>query len=152
MSLLEKLKAGIKNSKEAPFHGSALKIRVLSEDELQQCRIDANRYAVKHELDEESLYNEIAVRQLYMAVSDADGNKLAADIDSFRKLITRKEREYLIDEYLHLENECSPSLSVITEDEFNRIAEEAKKDPFFLLSRSNTDLLRRLLRYLENRQ
>lgn len=152
MSLLEKLKAGVKNSTETPFHGGTLKVRVLSEDELQQCRIEANRYAVKQELDEESLYNEIAVRQLYMAVSDKDGNKLASDIDSFRKLITRKEREYLIDEYLHLENECSPSLSVMTDEEFNRIVEEAKKDPFFILSRSNTDLLRRLIRYLENRQ
>lgn len=152
MSLLEKLKAGIKNNKEVPFHGGVLKIRVLSEDDLQQCRVEANRYAIKNELEDESLINEIAIRQLYIAVSDADGNKLADSIDAFRKAITRKEREYLVDEYLSLENECSPSLSAMTEDEFNRIAEEAKKDPFFLLSRSNTGLLRRLIRYLESRQ
>ncbi len=154
MSLIEKLKAGIKNSKEVPFYGGTLKIRVLSEDELQQCRIEANRYAIKNGLDEESLINEIAIRQLYLAVSanDVDGNKLADDIDSFRKFITRKEREYLIGEYLSLENECSPSLSVMTDEEFNKVLEEAKKDPFFLLSKSNTDLLRRLSVYLENRQ
>lgn len=152
MSLLEKLKAGIKNSKEIIFHDASLRMRILSEAELQQCRIDAQAYAAKKGMDEETLYGEIAVRQLYISLTDIDNNKITDSLENFRSGITRVEKEYFIDEYLSLEKEGSPSLSAINQAEFDSILIELKKSPNLVLNRSNINLLRRLIRFLENQQ
>lgn len=150
--LLEKLKAGVNNRRTVPFHGAALTMRVLSESELQLCRSDAMEHAARLKLDDEGLYNEISLRQLFSCLTDPEGRRLAESMDSFRQHMSRTDREYLIDEYLALEKECSPSLEKMTEDEFAAILEDAKKNPDSLLSGSGIATLRRLVRYLESRQ
>jgi len=147
--ILEKLKAGVKNSKPIDFHGTQLKIRLLSEAEMQRCRLDAKAYALHKELDEESEVIEKVLQQLYLALSDMAGNMCADTIDSFRKLITRGEREYLIEEYLQLESECLPSVPGMTAPEFDDILDEVKKNPNSVMNSSNIFTLKRLISYLE---
>jgi len=150
--ILEKLKAGIKNSKPVDFHGTTLNIRLLSEAEMQQCRLAAKAYSLLKELDEESDIIEKVLQQLFLAVSDEDGNKCADSLESFKGLITRGEREYLIEEYLFLESECLPSVPGMTEPEFSDILEEVKKNPSSIMNGSNIYMLKRLISYLENQQ
>lgn len=150
--ILEKLKAGIMNTRDVGFHGITLKLRLLSETEIVQCRLDTLAYSVKNNLDEESQATENARRQLYIVLSDSEGNRVSDSIDSFRDLLTRGEREYLIEEYLFLENECLPSVPGMAQAEFDDILEQVKKSPESILSVSNTATLRRLINYLENQQ
>lgn len=150
--ILEKLKAGMKNSKSVDFHGETLKVRLLSEAEILQCRLDTMAFAKKRELDDESQAIENALRQIFVAFSDMDGNRCAENIDSFRDLLTRGEREYLVEEYLFLENECMPSVPGMDKAEFEDILEEVKKSPDSVLNASNIYTLKRLISYLGNRQ
>lgn len=150
--LLEKLKAGTKNTRDVNFHGITLKLRLLSEAEILQCRLDTGAYAKNKDLDEESQATENARRQLFTVLSDVEGNRVAENIDSFRDLLTRGEREYLIEEYLLLENDCSPSVPGMERAEFDDILEEVKKSPESILSASNTATLRRLVNYLEHQR
>ena len=149
--ILEKLKAGTNNSKTVPFLGETLKIRLLSEGEMAQARMEAQAYTKQKGLDEESELIEKVLRQLFIAVTDTDGNKLAENMDKFRLLVTRGEREYLIDEYLMLERDCLPSVPGMDDAEFEDILDEVKKSPDSILNSSNISTLKRLIRYLENR-
>jgi hypothetical protein len=150
--ILEKLKAGTKNSKETDFHGVTLMIRLLSETEIQQCQIDTQFYAKKKELDEESKAVEGVLRQLFLAVTDLDGNKLAESIHQFRDLMIRVDREYLVEEYLQLEADCMPSVPRMERPEFEDILEQVKKSPDSIMNPSNIATLKRLTRYLENQR
>jgi hypothetical protein len=149
---LERLKAGVANSRPVTLHGEILTLRVLTEAELLKCRADALAFIRKQELDEESLLVDNVLRQLYLALSDGEGNRLAPTVVAFKERLTRGEREYLVAEYLELERECAPDLDAMGEEEFEGLVEEVKKNPDMLLSPSSTDLLRRLLRYLACRQ
>lgn len=150
--ILERLKAGVSNTRDITFHGTPLKLRLLSEGEILKCRLDTLTYAEKNNLDEESQAVENARRKLFTVLSDVEGNRVAESIDSFRDLLTRSEREYLVEEYLLLENECTPSVPGMAQAEFNDILELVKKSPDSILSASNTATLRRLIIYLESRQ
>ena len=150
--MLEKLKAGTKNTRDVNFHGITLKLRLLSEAEILQCRLDTVAYAKNKDLDEESQATENARRQLFTVLSDTEGNRIAENIDSFRDLLTRGEREYLIEEYLLLENDCLPSVPGMERAEFEDILAMVKKSPESLLNASNTATLRRLTTYLENQR
>jgi hypothetical protein len=129
-----------------------LKIRLLSEAEMQQCRIDAQNFVKKNGLDEESELIEKVMRQLFVALSDEEGNKCTETIDSFRKLINRGEREYFTEEYLFLERECMPSVPGMDNAEFQNILDEVKKSPDSVLNAGNIYTLKRLLSYLVNQQ
>lgn len=151
MALLEKLKLGVDNTKMIPLMEEQIRLRVLTDDELLKCRADALAYAETLGLDAEGMTVDMAIRQLYKAATDVEGKPLAGTYEKFRGLLTRRWREYLIGEYLELERECSPSLDRLTEEEFEQLLEEVKKSPDLLRNSSNTNLLRRLARYLENR-
>lgn len=148
---LERLKAGVSNSRPVTLHRGKLTMRVLSEAELLRCRADALAFVRKYELDEEALMVDNVLRQLYVSLTDEEGKPLGRTVDDFKAGLTRAEREVLVAEYLELERECAPDLDAMTEEEFERLAEEVKKNPAMLLSPSSTDLLRRLGRYLASR-
>ncbi len=150
--LLERLKAGTSNTTTVQFLGEDVTIRILSEAELQQCRAVGMKVIEAAELDDEALMVEIALQQLYLAVSDADGNRLAKTYAAFKALLSRSEREYLVGEYLELERACSPSLTTMTDEEFQALEMEVKKTPDLLLNASGIDLLKKLCRYLAGRQ
>jgi hypothetical protein len=148
--ILEKLKAGTRNSREIPFHGMRLKARLLSEAEIQQSQVDAHAYATLKRLTDEGKAVESILRQLFMSVTDHDGNKLAENMDCFRDLLTRVDREYLVEEYLYLEAESMPTNPGMEPIEFNEILAQVKKSPDSILNASNISTLRRLVRYLES--
>lgn len=149
---LEQLKAGVRNTRELPLHGGNVRMRVLSEDELLQCRTDALAHAQRTGLDDEGMMLDQVIRQLYLALDDGDGNKLAGTVGDFKKHLSRPDRVYLTGEYLALEKECSPSLSSMTKVEFDETLEAIKKNPDLILKPSNFDMLKRLVRYLESQQ
>lgn len=150
--MLETLKSGITNSKQINFYGATLKIRLLSESEITACRLDTIAYAKKHDLDEESQAVENVRRQLFLALSDLDNKPVAENVDKFRELLTRGDREYLVDEYLQFENECLPTTPGMEKIEFEDIMEQVKKSPESIMNSSNIALLRRLIMYLENQR
>lgn len=150
MSLLEKLKAGIRNNRDVEFYNQNVVMRVLSEAEMQGCRTAAIDHATQKKLDQDSLMIEMVIRQLFLSLSDADGKPIADSLESFKGLLNREEREYFASKYLELEKECSPSFRAMTDEEYKKLEAEVKKDPFFLLSGSNIDSLKKLILYLEN--
>ena len=150
--ILERLKAGTRNSRTIDFHSGKLNIRLLSTAEIQQARIETLAYTKANDLDDESQTIENALRQLYLATSDEDGNRCAETVDSFRGLLTRGEREYLVEEYLFLENECMPSVPGLKKNEFEDLLAEVKKSPDSVLNASNIYTLKRVITYLESQQ
>lgn len=149
---LERLKAGTANTRTVELHGASVVVRVLTEWEILEARAAALAFAEKIGLDHEGMTVDLCLRQLYAALTDAEGKKLAVTFERFRSLMTRREREYLIGHYLELEKECAPDLEAMTAEEFEAISEEVKKSPDMLLSVSSAGLLRRLAGYLESRQ
>lgn len=147
---LEQLKAGVSNTKAVSFNGVDLRLRLLSEAELLQCRADALAFQQKNGLDDEGMVVDLVLRQLYLALDDGEGKRLAASVIEFKQQMTRPEREYFVTAYLELEKECSPSLQAMSMEEFETLREELKKNPDLILSTSNTGALKRLVRYLEN--
>lgn len=150
--ILERLKAGVNNTRDISFLGTTLRLRLLTEAEILKCRLDTLTYAEKNDLDEESQAIENARRQLFTVLHDKEGNPVAESIDSFRDLLTRSEREYLVEEYLLLENECTPSIPGMEKPEFDDILEQVKKNPESILNPLNTATLRRLIIYLESQR
>jgi hypothetical protein len=148
---LEQLKAGVNNRRPVKFHGETLTLRVLNEDELAQCRIDSLAYVRKVDLDDDGMTVDLVLRQLYVALSDDAGKRLAPTLDKFKAGLTRSEREYLVNEYLAVERECSPDLSKMGEEEFEELVEEVKKNQDLLWNPSSSGLLRRLATFLDSR-
>lgn len=152
MGLLERLKAGVNNTRSVLFLGETLTLRVLSEAELQQCRSGAEQVRGSLGLDDETVMLETVLRQLYKAVTDSEGKALSETFDSFKAAISRSEREYLVDQYLELEQECSPCPEMLTVPEYEQLKEEVKKSPDMLLSPSSIALLKKLTAYLASQQ
>ena len=137
MDLLGTLKAGVNNYVEINYPGTENKIRIhpLTDGEEQAAEFAAEKVfssegvaIAMHNIDTFEL--EKTVQKLYLACRTAEGEKLATTSQRFKQLISRTERDILVEEYNELLAKCSPSPSVLSEEEFNNILEEVKKKPY----------------------
>ena len=137
-SFLERLKAGTSNSKLINWPGKEDKVclRILSEQDRMEAVFAAERL-FKNEKVETNLMtaeqydNEKVIQILYRALRAADNQEqpIAPSITVFRKSITREETKVLISEYINYEQECSPSPGNLSQEAFDKLLLDIKKNP-----------------------
>ncbi len=156
-SVLERLKAGTNNKKTITFPGTEepIVIHVLSEGERQDAVFSADRHFNGQKIEVsmstvETFEAEKTLQMIYRAATDADGKPLARTVDEFRKLITLDEKNVLVDEYLSMEKECSPSDETMSNEELARLVDDLKKNPATPGSVSSISIARQLITYLVN--
>jgi hypothetical protein len=152
-SLLERLKAGTKNTKTVKFPGTEedVVIRILSEADRVEAHFAAERYfqAAKIEVSGttvEAYEAEKTLQMIYRAINDMEGSRLARTVDDFRKGLSRPEKDFLVDEYLALEAECVPGDG----EDLDSLVETLKKSPEEISSIGSIFTARRLITSLVN--
>jgi tRNA(Met) C34 N-acetyltransferase TmcA len=156
--LLERLKAGTDNRKTIPFPGTDTKvvIRPLSEAERQAAHFATEQHFRNKGIDVtmstvEAYEAEKTIQLLYKAVSDEEGNSLAATVRRFAELLTINEKNALVDEYMAHEMDSSPNPETLSEEEVDEILEDLKKNQTIPGSVSSMSTARQLITSLANR-
>lgn len=160
MSFLEKLKAGKRNVKMIKFPGTdkQVALQVLSSQELQDSVLATEKHFKGLEVEIGSLIldsyeDERATQMIFRALRDPEDHKkpLAADVRQLRDLLTKEEKGKLVEAYLEFERECSPDFRQMSDQEFEKLWDEVKKNPQTLSSDLPSGMLRRLLNFLASR-
>jgi len=135
-NILEQLKLGTANVRLIDFPGTTRKValRVLSIAERQEAVFSTERH-FKAEKIETSMVTaneydaEVATQMLFRALRDPEKltDAICPTLIQFRQLISRDEREMLMDSYLAFEKEVSPTPETLSGDEFDRVVSELKK-------------------------
>jgi hypothetical protein len=142
MNLIEKLKAGKRNIRTLAYPGTEeeIGITVLSEAETRDAIFATEREFKKGEIEVSTMTlgaytSENNTQVLFRALVDPkrqkkDGTyeRLFKDMDEFRDLLRREEKEILIEEYNAFEKECSPSPRDLSEEELEALADDLKKN------------------------
>lgn len=157
MSLLEKLKAGKRNimTMDYPGTGTEVALQVLSCQDVQDAVFAAEKYFKKLEIEITAttldVYEDERTTQiLFRALRDPGDPKksFAATVDELRRHLEKEEKSILAEAYNRFEQECSPNYAKLTDDEFETLWEDIKKNPAILSKNSNSPMLRSLLLYL----
>jgi hypothetical protein len=160
VSLLEKLKAGKRNVRELPFPGTeqTVILQVLNSQDLQDAIFAAERRFKGAEMETsgtayDAYQAERATQILFRALRDPEDPKkpLAATADEMRKLLQNEETELLLKEYLDFERECSPNILKMTDEDFEALWEDIKKNPLLSSSSLSSAALRGLITFLASR-
>jgi hypothetical protein len=160
MSLIEKLKAGKKNTKVIKYPGTDEDVcmQILSNEDLQ-----AAAFATEHHFKQAGIevnqvtmdsYDDERTTQILFRVlrEPADPKKgIAATVDELRRHITQEEKEVLVREFSEFRQECSPDFRGMSNEEFETLWKDLKKNPETLLSFSSSTMLKGLLLYLASR-
>jgi hypothetical protein len=160
MSRFEKLKLGTRNIKNIKYPGSAedVTLKILSNADIQDAIFATERFFKATDMTVSSTTldayeDERTTQILFRALRDPDDPKkpFAPSADELRKQMSKDEKTLLSGEYTAFEQECSPSLEKMTEEEFDALWEEVKKKPQIQLNSLNLGTQIRLLRYLASR-
>lgn len=157
MSLLAKLKSGKKNIKAINFPGTEkpAALQVLSNQDFQdavfaaELKFKSSDIAVTPStLD--AYEDERTTQVLFRALRDPDdpSKSFAGSVDELRKLVSKEEKEILVDEYNSFERESSPRFSQLSEEEFEKLWSDVKKSPQMFSSSLSSGTLRGLINYL----
>ena len=153
--LLETLKLGTDHVKLINFPGTDKKvaIRILSTHDLQMATFATERLFKSEKIEVNMVsaaeYDaEKAIQILYLALKDPQNldQSICKNVTEFRKALTKNERDILIDEYITFEKDCSSSLDMLSNEEFDRLVAEVKKKPETIQTNSlSTATLKRLI-------
>lgn len=135
-SLLTKLKKGSLNTKLIKWPGTEedIRIRILNEQDFMEASqatdaiFDATgrRVAAQNVEDYES---EKLTQQLFRAIEDpVTAKPLTASITEFRKLLSSEVKAILVDEFRQFQDECNPDPLKMTEEEFDILYNNVKKN------------------------
>lgn len=161
MSLIDKLKAGVKNIKATVWPGTDYKIgiRILTEAEVQAAHFAVEQLFKKQGIDftaatVDAYQSEQNTQVLARAIVDPDTRSpLFKNADELREQIAHPEiKAALTTEYNDWQAECSPALSEMTEERYAELFEDVKKNGPSTLSGSNLRTLKGLITYLADRQ
>ncbi len=155
--LLERLKAGRAAIHPVTINQVKLGLRLLTEQDYFEAGLAADA-AMKAkgigldigtaELFEAEKSAQLACRFL---VDPTSGQTVVSDSEELRSALTRGENEALINAYLEYEKEHSPSGRTLSDEEFNALFEEVKKNPGTArLNDSSSATLKRLITSLAN--
>ena len=152
MSLLEELKKdeAIETSRNFPGTTREVTVRLLSNGEHQDAVFDAKRFFVKEDItiDMSTLdayEDEKTTQILFRSITDKEGNPIAPSVEVFRKNITKAEKDMLALYYEELEEESAPPfIDTMTEEDFEKVLDEVKKNPAIQLNGLSIHTLRRL--------
>lgn len=154
-SLIEKLKLGTDNTKLIKWPGSDTQValRIISE----QARMEAS-FATERLFKSEKIENNLmtadqydtekVIQILFRALRCPDDldKPVFPSITEFRKALTREDMRLLIAEYTGFENECSPSPENLSDEDFDKIFREVKKNAATTTSNiGSMSTLRRLI-------
>ncbi|MDP2167987.1 MAG: hypothetical protein Q8J64_06625 [Thermodesulfovibrionales bacterium] len=159
MSLLEKLKAGMRNERTIKFPGTEQEIvlRILSEAGRQAAAFDTEYFFKKKGIEYsaatvEAYEGDRTIRLIFSAFRDAEGNPLAKTVDELKALLTMAEKDILVEEYLSFERECSSNLSDMSAEEIDTLLDVLKKNPLeTILNGLNIVTARKLILSLASR-
>ena len=157
MSTLDTIRAGIRNTTTLRWPGTEnlVRVRILAKSEIQAATFAARRLFddAKIAVDlstVETFKDEETIQILFRALSDNEtGKPLAANIDVFRSQITTDELSELVRLYQLFEQDVSPNMDHMSDEEFSSFLADLKKKPDETVgSISSTPFARRLLRSL----
>jgi hypothetical protein len=158
--LLQKLKLGKDSVKLVNFPGTTQKValQILSQHELQLATFNTDRLFQTEKItvnmvNADDWDQEKATQILFLALRDpADMEQpIAKNITEFRKALTKDEKEVLIDEYLTFEKDVSPRSETLSDDEFDRVVSDVKKNADSIYSSNfSTNMLKKLVHTLAN--
>lgn len=160
MSLIEKLKAGKRNIKTIKFPGTEedVTIQIPSNADLQESVFAAERKFKAEEIAVststlDAYEDERTTQILFRALRDPQDAKKPCFVsaDELRRFLTKEEKDFLVAEYTAFEQECSPQLARMTDEQFNELWAALKKSPESRLNALNSGLQRKLLLYLASR-
>lgn len=162
--LLQKLKAGASAIRKVRLpragtdgnDGPELGLRILTEADyldaglggIETMRVSGHEEAglANSDLFEACRLSELLLRAL---VDPATGKQLANNSGELRGVLTRADKNYLIEQYLDHEREFSPSEANMSAEDFAKLLDEVKKSPATpRLSGFSTAMLKRLVRSL----
>ena len=133
-SLLARLKAGYKNTKMVNWPGTDEEIRITLPNE--QVLLEASEAVDKifetrrvgtHNVDDYEA--EKLTQQLYRVIEDpATGKSLTSKITEFRWLLTPEVKVALADEFRQFADECDPNPSNLSDEAFDTLFEQVKKN------------------------
>jgi hypothetical protein len=153
MDLLEKLKAGKSVIKTVMLSDVELGMRLLSENdyfEAGMAVVDFFKGRQIHdvnmanaELFESEKSNQLLLRAL---VKPGSGDPVAESPLALRKVLSREDKSWLIEQYLAFEKEYSPGERTMGDVEFADLLDDVKKNPETArLSDLSFDMLRKLI-------
>jgi hypothetical protein len=153
--LLQRIKMGAEATKLMPWPGTDRQIlmRILSQADLQEAEFATERLFTSEKISvnlvtSDEYEAERATQTLYRVLRDPEKrtDPICPTITEFRRLLTRREKQVLIDEYLTFEKDVSPRPENLSDDEFDRILAELKKTPDMITSASySTATLKKLI-------
>lgn len=135
MTLLAKIKAGKNVRKTVLFPGTnqPLDFKLLSEQDKLDAGLQTDLLFKDTSVgfhNHNDYLNEKTTQLLYRAcVETGTTTPIAGTITEFRKLITGRERDLLIDEYNEFDQEFNPSPNALSAEEFDKLMFDLKKKP-----------------------
>ncbi len=163
MNLLEVLKAGKKNIKTLNFPGTDQQIglTVLTDGEVQEAVFSAERHFKDKDIEITATtlgtYNsEVNAQMLFRAIVDPEKRKTDGTYElAFKRiedlrLASSAQKAELIEAYNDFEAQCSPSVAKMSDEDFDKLFEDIKKNP--LTGNSlNSSTAKRLIVFLASR-
>jgi len=156
MNLIDKIKAGSQAKKTIDWpgiEGAKVDIRVCSEsDHLQSSMATDELFKdVKVALENVDTYNaEKETQLLFRAIQDPEtGKQLYKNITEFRSILTPEVKDALADQLFALHEEFSPDLTTISNEDFDKLVADVKKNTAEAIqTQSNIYTLRKLVLFL----
>jgi len=136
--LLLRLKLGSSATKLVTWPGSAehVLLKILSQQQRQEATFATEQLfkTAKVELNmvtANEYESEQATQMLYRSLRDpaAPDEPICASVTEFRKALSADEKRILLDEYVAFEKDISPSPDNLSDEEFDRILSDLKKNP-----------------------
>ena len=144
--------------KEFPFPGTGapVSMKVLTCERLELAKFETERYFEQEKIPygpatAESYVFEKTLRLLFYALRTAQGHPLAETLKVFKQNMTHELVETLIEIYQEHERAVSPNPDHMSEEDFEGLVDEVKKNPEEVLSLfSSSIILKRLIIILVN--
>lgn len=152
-SLLERLKAGVNNTKTIDFPGTDIQVqvRVLNEQDQLDATLATDKIfrVAGSKIDRENVEAYEAEKNnqlLYRALRNPDdGTPLASTITEFRQLLSEGRRKTLLDEVFAFQEECSPSPYEMDPVAYDALVQSVKKNAERTVTNLSSILLARRL-------
>jgi len=158
-NLLDKIKAGSLNKKEITWPGTDQKVhlRVLNENDHLQASLSADKIFEGTPIAIQNMdqYNaELETQYLFRAIEDPEtGKRLFNTITEFREIVTPEIKNKLAEELDSFHEECSPDPYKMSDEEFDKMILNVKKNAKETVGNvSNINTLRELIIYLANQK
>jgi hypothetical protein len=136
--LLQRIKLGTAATKLTMWPGTdrPILMKILSQQDLQEAEFATERLFASEKITvnlvtSDEYESERATQTLYRCLRDPEksAEAICPTLADFRRILTRTEKQVLIDEYLTFEKDNSPRPGNMTDDEFDKVLTEVKKNP-----------------------